>query len=411
MSVARYHLLVGALALAHVAHADWPRFHGPAGDGVGEGSLPEKWSDSENITWKTELPGVGASSPVIVGGKIFLTAGIGGAEDLVRHVLCVEASTGKGLWDKTVETLLPEQPKIREDHGYTSATAVADATRVFVFFGKSGVHCFDHAGNAKWKADVGARLYGWGSAASLTLHGKLLLVNASVESGTLFALEAATGKEVWKADGIKESWHAPVITPPVSAKEQVVMAMVNELRGFDLASGRPVWNCKSGITWYMCPLPLVHDGVVYAVGGRSGVGGLAVKLGGSDDVTSTHRLWTLDKGTNVPSPVIYNGLLFFVHENRAIVHCVDLKTGEAVASGQLEPNPGQIYASPVLAGGRILWLGRGGQAVITTADKELKIVGSAKLENGRGVFNASPAMSGGRLFLRSNKFLYCIAKP
>jgi outer membrane protein assembly factor BamB len=404
-------LIIGVWGFVGGVHADWPRFHGPAGNGVGDGALPDTWSDTENIVWKADLPGPGASTPVIVGGKVFLTAGVGGAEDLVRHVLCLDAKTGKVLWDKTVETVLPEQAKIREDHGYTSATPVADGTHVYVFFGKSGVVCFDHAGNQKWKADVGSRLNGWGSAASLTLHGKMLLVNASVESSALYALDAATGKEIWKADGIKESWHAPVVAAGSPGKEQVVMAMLNELGGYDAANGTRLWSCKSGITWYMCPLPLVHEGVVYAVGGRSGTGGLAVKLGGSGDVTATHRLWTLDKGTNVPSPVIHNGLLFFAHEGRGTVHAVDLKTGETVASAQLEPNPGGIYASPVLVGGKILWLGRGGQAVITSADKDLKMLGSARLENGRGVFNASPAMSDGRLFLRSNKILYCIGKP
>ncbi len=388
--------------------ADWPQFHGPGGKGTAEAKLPDTWSDTENIVWKTPLPGVGASSPVIVGGKLFLTAGVGGADDVVRHVICCDAATGKILWDKTVESELPEQGKIREDHGYSSATPVANSTHVFVFFGKSGVFCFDHSGKQLWNKKVGSELNGWGSAASLTLHQKTVLVNASVESESLVALDQATGQEVWKAGGIKESWHAPVLAPGAGGKSEVIMALAGEVQSFDAVSGKPLWQCKTGIAWYMCPLPLVKDGIVYAVGGRSGVGGLAVRLGGSGDVTASHRLWTLQKGTNVPSPVIQGGHLYFAHENLALVHCVDLKTGDFVYSERLEPNPGQIYASPVLVGGKIYFMGRGGQSVVVSAEPKFKVLSSAILENGRGVFNASPAISGDRLFIRSNKFLYCI---
>lgn len=389
--------------------ADWPQFQGPGGTGTAAAAkLPDTWTDTENIVWKTPLPGVGASSPVIAGNKIFLTAGVGGADDLVRHVLCLDAATGKILWDKTVVSELPEQAKIREDHGYASATPAANSTHVFVFFGKSGVFCFDHAGKQKWNTKVGSELNGWGSAASLTLHQETVFVNASVESESLVALDQATGNELWRTGGIKESWHAPVLAPGAGGTTEVITALAGEVRSFNAGTGKPLWQCKTGIGWYMCPLPVVKDGVLYAVGGRSGVGGLAVRTGGSGDVTETHRLWTLQKGTNVPSPVIHGGHLYFSHENLALVHCVDLKTGDFVYSERLEPNPGQIYASPVLAGGKLYYLGRGGQAVIVSAEPKFKVLSSAKLENGRGVFNASPAIRDNRLFIRSNKFLYCI---
>jgi outer membrane protein assembly factor BamB len=395
-------------SLTAATAADWPQFHGPGGMGKADAKLPDTWSDTENIVWKTELPGRGASSPVRVGRKIFLTAGVGGASDLVRHVLCIDAGSGKILWDKTVESGLPEQEKIREDHGYASATPVANGTHVFVFFGKSGVFCFDHGGKQLWNTKVGAELNGWGSAASPVLYKKLVLVNASVESESLVALDQATGKEVWKAQGVKESWHAPALAPGAGGKTEVITALAGEVRAFDADTGKPLWQCKTGIGWYMCPLPVFHEGVLYAGRGRSGVGGLAVRTGGSGDVTETHRLWTLQKGTNVPSPVLHDGHLYFAHENLAIVHCVDLKTGEFVYSERLDPNPGQIYASPVLADGKLYYTGRGGQSVIVSAEPKFKILSSAKLENGRGVFNASPAIDGNRLLIRSNKFLYCI---
>lgn len=388
--------------------ADWPQFRGPGGMGTAEAKLPETWSDTENIVWKTPLPGEGASSPIIVGKRLFITAASGGADAVERRVLCIDPASGKILWEKAVVSELPEQGRIREDHGYASATPAANGTHVFVFFGKSGVFCFDHAGRQIWNTKVGSKLHEWGSAASLALYNKAVLVNASVESESLVALDQATGKEMWRAGGIKESWHAPVVAPGPAGKSEVVMATVGEILSFNADTGQPLWRCKTGIAWYMCPLPLVKNGVVYAVGGRSGTGGLAVRTGGSGDVTETHRLWTLAKGTNVPSPLIHNEHLYFGNDNSGVVSCVDLKTGEFKYSERLSPNPEQIYASPVLAGGRIFYIGRGGRMAVVSAEPQFKQIASAVLENGRGIFNASPAIHGDRLFIRSNKFLYCI---
>jgi outer membrane protein assembly factor BamB len=374
-------------------------------------ALLDTWSDTEGVLWKKELPGIGASSPVVVGDQVFLTSGVGDAVDLVRHVLCLDAASGEVVWDVTVESDLPEQREIREDHGYASATPAATADRVFVFFGKSGVFCFDHSGKQLWNTKVGSGLNGWGSAASLTLWQDKVLVNASVESESLVALDQATGERAWAADGIRESWHAPVLAPAAGGATEVITALAGEIRSFDAATGEPLWQCKTDIGWYMCPLPLVRDGVVYAVGGRGGTGGLAVRTGGRGDVTATHRLWTLQKGTNVPSPILHGGHLYFVHENSGVAHCVDIETGEFVYSERLEPNPGQVYASPVIAGGKIYYLGRGGQMVAISAEPEFKVLSSARLEDGRGVFNASPAIHGDRLLVRSNKALYCIGEP
>jgi outer membrane protein assembly factor BamB len=390
--------------------ADWPQFLGPGGKATTSAKLPDTWGDDENIVWKVALPGRGSSSPVVIGDKIFLTSGVGGADDLVRHVLCLDAKSGKVIWDKTVESELPEQSKIREDHGYCSSTPVVTATHLFVFFGKSGVFCFDHAGKQVWHSKVGSELNGWGSAASLTLHKKTVLVNACVESESLVALDQTTGKEVWTADGIKECWHAPVLAPGKGGSTEVIMAMAGRVNSFDADTGKELWQCKTDIGWYICPQPMILDGVCYVVGGRSGVGGVAVKTGGSGNVTETHRLWQLQKGTNVPSPVLHGGHLYFAHQDLGIAQCVDLKSGEFVYSEKMDPSPEQIYASALLAGDRIYYFGRGGQTVVVKAAPKFEVLSSAILENRRGVFNASPAVHGDRLLLRSNKFLYCIGK-
>jgi len=219
--------LMPALAAQDTA-ADWPRFRGPGGLGVSPAKgLPVAWGPQENVAWKTELPGPGASSPIVVGERVFLTCysgyGVqgqpgGSMDELKLHVVCLNANDGKIRWTKDIEPKLPEQANPREGHGYASHTPVADPERLYVFFGKSGVYAFDHGGKQLWAADVGSKTNGWGSAASPILAGDLVIVNASVESESLVALDRKTGKEVWRARGIRESWNTPIWPLPSRAK-------------------------------------------------------------------------------------------------------------------------------------------------------------------------------------------------
>src|SRR6185503_327900 len=217
------------LILSYPARAqDWPQFrgHGALGRSDAKGT-PVTWSDEKNIVWKTTLPGPGASSPITVGNKIFLTCFTGFATssrepgdmaNLKRHLLCLNLADGKIIWDTPVEADLPEQDKIRENHGYASSTPVVDAERIYAFFGKSGVFAFDHNGKQLWKASVGDKIDGWGSAAPPALYKDFVIVNAAVESESLVALDKKTGQQVWRASGTKESWHAPVFVKAPGGK-------------------------------------------------------------------------------------------------------------------------------------------------------------------------------------------------
>lgn len=400
-----------------IADTHWPQFRGPNGSGSTEAKgLPLTWSDQENVVWKTELKGRGSSSPVVWGDRIFVTCytgfGPNGGEQsqLERHLVCVNRKDGTILWTRTLAPELPEQERIRENHGYASSTPVVDAERVYVFFGKSGVFAFDHEGQQKWKANAGSNLNGWGSATSPVLHNDLLLVNASVESGSLIALDRRTGREIWRANGMNDSWHAPVLLQAPGDKTEIVMAMPKQLVGLDPLNGEQLWRCDTGIHWYMCPTPVTQAGIVYAIGGRTPNGALAVRAGGRGDVTETHRLWKVTKGSNVPSPILHNGHLYFAHENLGIVYCLDAKTGQLIYEERLEPSPGQIYASPLLANERIYYVGRGGRAVVVSAKPKFERLADNVLEGGRGVFNASLAATGNHLLLRSDKYLYCLGQ-
>lgn len=399
---------------------DWTQFRGPGAQGRSDATgLPLTWSDEKNIAWKTALPGPGASSPIVLGNRIFLTCFTGFATssrepgemtNLKRHLLCVNLTDGKIAWDTPVPAEMPEQDRIRENHGYASSTPVADAERIYTFFGKSGVFAFDHNGKQLWQTKVGDKLNGWGSATSPVLHKDFLIVSASIESESLVALDKKTGKEVWRANIGPESWHAPVFVTAPDGTTEVVVAKNGRVLAFNPENGAALWNAKTGIPWYMCPTPVVQDGIVYVIGGRTPNGALAIRAGGRGDITGSHVVWKINKGSNVPSPILHDGHLYFAHENLGIVYCVNAKTGEVVYEERLEPSPGQIYASPVMADGRIYFTGRGGRTVVIAASPKFERLADNTLESNRGVFNSSPAISGHRLLFRSNRALYSLGE-
>jgi outer membrane protein assembly factor BamB len=399
---------------------DWPQFRGPRGHGRSDSKgTPLTWSDNQNIAWKTDLPGPGASSPIVLDNRVWVTcftgyatsaAEPGNMSSLKRHLVCLDLADGKIVWNTAVPAEMPEQERIREDHGYASSTPVADRERIYAFFGKSGAFAFDHNGKRLWSAKVGDKLNGWGSATSPTLYKDLVIFNASIESESLVALDKKTGREVWRAGGIKDSWHAPVLVNSPDGKTEVVVAMFRKVLGFDPENGAPLWNCDTSINWYMCPTPVAENGIVYSIGGRNPNGALAIRAGGRGDVTSTHVVWKLNKGSNVPSPILHEDHLYFAHENLGIVYCINAKTGTVVYEERLEPSPGQIYASPVLADGRIYFTGRSGRTVVIAARPKFEVLANNTLESNRGVFNSSPAVSGNRILLRSNRTLYALGE-
>ena len=393
---------------------DWPRFRGPTGQGVTSARLPTRWSKRQGVSWRVKLPGAGSSSPIVYRGRIYLTcysgyavpgAGPGKLENLKRHLLALDSRDGRLLWQKTVPARMPEQPRVR-DHGYAANTPVADERGVVAFFGKSGVYAYDHDGRLQWKADVGSGTHGWGSGTSLVLEGDLVLVNASVESGALVALDRRTGRRRWQAGGVSESWSTPLVVTAPSGRREVIVPMRGRVLAFDPRNGNRLWSCRSDITWYIVPSVVEQQGVIYSLGGRSGVAAVAVRSGGSGDVTGSLRLWTGRKGSNVSSPVVHQGYLYWVHDQLGIAFCAEAGSGRIVYQQRL-PRAGQVYASALLAGDHLYYLNRRGTTYVVKVGPRFELVAQNDLSDGTR-FDASPAALGDKLLIRSQTTLYCI---
>lgn len=417
------------LALANFSDStgsetDWPAFRGPTAMGTSPShELPLRWSNSENLAWKAPLPGAGASTPIVFGARVYLTAYTGyfvpgdpggSLDQLKRHLLALRLEDGSLIWDRPIAAKLPEEESIR-DHGFAASSVAVDDDGVYAFFGKSGVFAFDHQGNQRWHADVGSQTNGWGSAASPVLFNDMIFINASVESESLVALDRKTGGVIWtvggqrRPDAIREAWNTPVVVVANSGREELVVPTAGTVYAFDPYTGHALWSCKTDIGWYMVPSAIAADGVVYCLGGRSGIGSLAIRAGGSGDVTATHRLWTSQKGSNVSSPVYRDGYLFWVHDSRETAYCAVAATGEVVYEERL-PRGGQFYASALLAGDRLYYLSRGGKAFVLAAKPQYELLATNTLED-RSMFNASPAVAGNRLLIRSDQYLYCLTAP
>jgi outer membrane protein assembly factor BamB len=404
------------------AGGDWPQFRGPDGLGTSkEKDLPVRWSADKNLAWKTELPGPGSSSPITVGERIFVTcysgygldaAKPGDMKKLKRHLVCLDRAKGRIRWSRQVPATLPEAPfrgPFITLHGYASSTPVTDGRRVFVFFGKSGVYAYTLDGEPVWNASVGESTHEWGSAASPVLYKNLVIVNAGNEGGYMVALNKDTGRVVWKTDRFQKSWTTPVLVPVAKGGRELVIGADYRLLAFDPASGKQLWTCQTK-EHYTAPSVTAHAGVVYLTAGFSAQQTLAVRAGGKDDVTRSELLWKASKGTNVPSPVYHDGHLYCISDTSGIAYCLKAGTGEVVYAKRLEPAPGRIYASPIVADGKIYVVSRGKGVYVLAAKPEYALQVRNTLAGDDSVFNATPAILDGQLLLRSDRYLYCIGK-
>ena len=406
------------LAASDVTADDWPRFLGPRGEAVDmDAQVPTEWSADRNVVWKAELPGPGTSSPILLGDRIFLTCysgyGVserdpGEQENLLHHVVCLDRSSGEVVWERRSKPRLPEQEYrgFIALHGYASATPVTDGRYVYTFFGRSGVWAYGIDGSLKWSIGVGENTHGWGSAASPILHRDMVIVNASVESKRIVALDKTTGKLVWQVPGIRDSWSTPLIVELPDGSSELVVSMHSKIIGVDPNSGEVLWHCL-GVEDYVCPSVIAEGDVAYVTGGRGAAVVIAVRCGGRGDVNETHRLWELRQTPKVSTPVVHDGLMYWVG-HRGIAHCVDTGNGELVYRERVG-GLGTVYGSTVLAGGKLIAFSREKGAVVFAPGRQYEELARNDLGD-KSIFNATPAIDGNRLLIRSDRYLYCLGE-
>ena len=452
---------IGWLA-AQASAGDWSRFRGPNGSGVCDDKepTPVTWSAKENLKWKVALPGPGSSCPIVVGDKVFVTCwsgygvdrnDLGNQEDLKRHLVCVDRTSGKILWSSAVAAKLPEDRYggMFAENGYASHTPVSDGKRVYAFFGKSGVTAFDMDGKQLWQADVGheSDRRGWGTASSPILFENLVIVTASIESAALVALDKETGKEVWrkKADGFESTWGTPVLVKVNDERTDLVIGVPYDIWGFNPKTGKFLWYCPAMDTDSYCSSLVVDGDTVIGIEGRGG-GSIAVRAGGVDDVSKTNVVWSGRDNNRIGTPVVYEGRAYFVASR--IANCLDAKTGKKVFQARLtsdassvaqdeaprsptERGPaerapgggfgggfggrggggrGQDYSSPIVADGKVYYTARNGETFVFKAGATFEQLAVNRLTEEAEDFSATPAASAGQLFIRSSKHLYCVSK-
>ena len=322
--------------------ANWPSWRGIAGDGItAETDLPLTWSATENVKWKVSLPEPGNSTPIVWGDRIFLTQAVGAD----RLLIALSRKDGAELWRGGAKGV--EREPTHETNPYCSSSPVTDGGRVIAWFGSGGLWCFDLEGKELWHRDLGPHRHMWGYAAAPVIHGDLCYLNFGPGDRTfLLAVDKSTGKDVWrvevpaitptlprtdgfgaKADGVIGSWSTPIVVK-TGEREELVITYPEQVQAYDLKTGKQLWHCR-GLNPLIYTSPVAGEGVVVGTGGYGG-SSLAVRAGGSGDVTDSHRLWHKPRDQQrIGTGVIKDGHLYILN-TPGVAQCIELKTGAVV---------------------------------------------------------------------------------
>lgn len=384
----------------------WARWRGPSGQGLVAGrTYVDAWSPTENVLWKTPVPGDGNSSPIVWGDRIFLTTAYDGGRRL--SVLAFRRSDGAKLW----ETFAPQGRTGSSAHfknGHASATPATDGQRVYVSFGTRGLLALDFDGKIVWHRDLGPMNAYHGTAGSPLLYKDRIILYQDQYSGSFIAaFDTRTGQEVWRTPRqASVGWGTPIAVRVVDHDEIIVNGQ-QRVYAYDPERGRELWRC-SGTTYEVIPTPVVGYGMVFCSSGRAGPT-LAIKPGGSGDVTRTHMAWTSPRGSPfVPSPILYGAQLYMVNDMTSIVTSLEATTGRALWQGRLGVARREGFsASPVAVDGKIFFTNDEGETFVLRAGPTFDLVRVNRLAE-RTL--ASPALVDGRWYIRTDRSLYAIGR-
>jgi len=409
-------LIFGAMVLVSVAvHAEnWSRFRGPNGQGVSpESDLPIRWSSTENVAWKTRIPGVSWSSPIVWGDSVFVTTAT--EEGVSCRVIRIDRKTGNILWDNEVHRQKPGD--MRRENSYATPTPVTDGKHVYAVFSDGTAVAVDFSGARQWiNSEVKFHsLHGLG--ASPILVGDQLVMpfdgSSSVEKrvgwktpwkdAVVVSYDAGTGAIRWR--GRRGESRVGHVTPIlIEQGRQIVSAGGDRVQGFDAESGDRIWSIYSqgeGVT----PSPVVGDGLIYTSSGFEAPTIRAIRPGGVGDVTDTHIAWEQKKGVPALASPLYVGPYLYTVTRDSILHCLEGATGKLLWQHRLR---GVYYPSPVLADGRIYMTSEEGVTLVLRPGPRYEEIAQNDLGE---MCRASMAVSQGNFFIRTAEHLYCIGEP
>lgn len=429
-------MLLSAVGVAQASRphrSDWPQWRGPLATGVApHADPPVTWSESKNVRFKAALEGSGHGSPIVVGGLVLVTAAVPfgpqlpavpddapGAHDnapLTRRqefiATAFDRADGKVRWRTSLRKLLPHAGA-HVSATLASASPVGDGEHLFAFFGSAGLFCLDHAGKVVWQIDLGDMRvkHGHGEGSSPVLHGDTVALVWDHEGQSFVAaFDKRTGKQRWRTDRDEPtSWATPIVVVH-DGVPQLVVSGTKRLRGYHLGTGKVLWEC-GGLSNNIVASPVAGGGMVFAGSSYVRRAMLGIHLDGAKgDITKTDRVaWRLQRRTPyVPSPLLHGGSLWFLNHYQNILTRVDAKSGKETRGPFRLDGLFDIYASPVAAAGRMYFTDREGTTVVMTTDEFPRHLASNKLDDR---FSASAALAGRAMYLRGEKFLYCLEAP
>lgn len=395
------------------------------------GAVATFWGDTQNLLWKSKLPGSGSSSPIVVGGRVIVTSYVPAASNSIsntagnlqaqsvakRKVLCFNKYDGSSLWsvDYPVDYQEDAHNGFITEHGYASNTPASDGESVYVFFGKGGVHQISVDGKKGWsyEIDKGSSSRQWGSAASLLIHQNLVIVNAAEESKALIAIDKTSGKEVWRqdADLLELTFSTPRVVSLESGEDEIVISVPGELWGLRPASGALKWFAQTNTGGNVSPSAIIDGQTVYGFGGYQVSGSFAVTAGGQGDVTDSQRLWTNRSTSYVATPLLHDGRFYWI-DDKGIANSSSAADGKIIYRQRVKGLKGgrPVYASPVFVQGQIYVVTRRSGTFVYRPGDKFDPIAKNVFESDATDFNASPAVSESRLYLRSDQAIYCVAK-
>jgi outer membrane protein assembly factor BamB len=431
VEIATYRRIVVLLALlffaAPTVHADWPEFRGPAGDGHATASgLPLNWSETENVRWKTPIPHRGWSTPVIMGGQIWLTTATEDGHDF--FAICVDADTGAIRHNKLLFHSEKPEPLGNNVNCYASPSPAIEPGRVYVHFGSYGTACIDTAtGETIWSRDDLPCRHWRGPSSSVVLFENLVILTLDgVDLQYLVALDKKTGDTVWKTDrdvqwndentdglnarfaelakigDFRKAHSTPLVVNGSDGRPQLVSGGAKAAFAYDPRNGQEIWRVNYD-DWSVAPRPLYRDGTAFLITGLMHPELWAIRTDGAGNLTDTDNVkWKVKKSVaKTASPILVDGLIYMAGDE-GVVTCTDATTGENVWSKRIG---GKFAASPIYGDGRIYFCDQDGVTTVLKPGRNYEVLATNNLDSG---LMASPAADGRALYLRTRTHLYRI---